>query len=149
MSADESEYEGDRKKHPAEFIVVHPKWQGKDLRRFNKEIDRLYRLVWGSGFLHTRGNPPRTRLDIERISLKDTDPPKGLPENFYDSEWLESLLPVEKEALHILEGVQWDFTIPAGVETGTITEEFAANVAKLKLRLRECLPDSDADSDES
>lgn len=73
-------------------------WRSKDLIKYLKLIDRdrNVRNIYGN---YHAGNRPRTRLRHPRHSSAIKHVPVGLPINFYDEAWYNSLSPYVKASL--------------------------------------------------
>lgn len=95
MSGDE--YEADSKKT---FVTSRPVWRSKEARDFYEVCDALSLAAhFTPNNRPTSGRFPAPRILSNR--LDGTDVPGGLPENFYDEEYLESLSDEKREGLSI------------------------------------------------
>lgn len=123
------------KDHPAAYRIIDSEWKSDEFTAFLRDLDARYRDDWADpngrpgiirankDFLHsrglsrrarrTRGNPPRTRLDMSHNSgkLKNTPAPEGLPQNCYRPSWLAKMQTWRREMLGI-QNTDYDFSIP-------------------------------------
>lgn len=127
MSGDETDHCG---KQPIagqrKFLVVRPGWRSQEVTRWLRVIDGLYTIHrFSLDGRATCGNWVRHRIDSDRVSW-DTLPVSGLPENFYDSTWLEGLSERERDSLevqrpvdlkHSAEVTRWGSNLSARVAT--------------------------------
>ncbi|KAI0324605.1 hypothetical protein GY45DRAFT_1262515 [Cubamyces sp. BRFM 1775] len=112
MSGDETD--GPKKKHPPVFRIIIANWQSQELINFLRMLDAMYREDWENP-KHRRamgGNPPRVRVmpppgEGGKVSGLA---PVGLPRNFYNREWLDSLPAYARKELEIIDE-DYDFSI--------------------------------------
>jgi len=106
MSGDETDRCG---RHPIrgqrKFMVVRPYWRSQEVTKWLRVIDNLYMVYrFSSNGRASRGNWVRQRIDSGRVD-PDLFPVTGLPENFYDEEWLRGLSQEEMDRLEVQPGV--------------------------------------------
>jgi hypothetical protein len=96
-SSDESDREPNSKK----VFVRERHWRSPQVKNIMKTLDQLKPNRTGLGKL-LPGNPgrPRERREDGRHLSKDTEL-RGLPENYYDPIWLNSLSPLKRKALDV------------------------------------------------
>lgn len=100
MSDDESEpgeSEGQRR-----YRIKEPSFRNPGMKHFLRVFDSLYiGLRKSAGQQYSQGNWPRIRLPDEsgqnRIDTALKYVPKGMPINFYDENWLRTLLTHQEE----------------------------------------------------
>ncbi|KAI0089952.1 hypothetical protein BDY19DRAFT_888411, partial [Irpex rosettiformis] len=91
MSADSSgEEDGTNRRI---YRYTPPAWQSKELRTFFQILDEMSRQDWinPSGKRRSSGNPSRVRIRSSKPKDAQAVAPRGLPVNFYNSEWLAGL----------------------------------------------------------
>lgn len=100
------------------YSITNLPWRSSDPQVTNwfRTFDRLHLTT---RYLMT-GNPtpgewPRTRLPSSRIEKHKATPPLGLPENLYDSAFLQSLHPLERQRLKVKPAI--DLSFSAEIET--------------------------------
>lgn len=73
-------------------------WQSKTFRAWKRFLDETHR----QGRRNTQGKQPRHR-DYNPLGQHTSNrpPPRGLPVNCYDAEWLSKLHPKELEELRV------------------------------------------------
>ena len=100
MSGDESD-RGSGSSPSKEYFVVRPVWRSKQLSQWLRVIDLVHldRRFAADGRI-TPGNWFRTRLPSSRVD-QTALPVPGLPSNFYDETWLDSLSVKAKRRLKI------------------------------------------------
>jgi hypothetical protein len=74
------------------YRVLTPRWRSKELTTFLHVLDSLYVIVRRFDSSRQRGNWPRPqRYDTLNLKLSArTEFPKGLPQNAYNQEWLNT-----------------------------------------------------------
>ncbi|KAF4579921.1 hypothetical protein EYR36_001741 [Pleurotus pulmonarius] len=100
------------------YSITNLPWRSSDPQVTNwfRTFDRLHLTT---RYLMT-GNPtpgewPRTRLPSSRIEKHKATPPLGLPENLYDSAFLQGLHPLERQRLKVKPAI--DLSFSAEIET--------------------------------
>ena len=90
------------------FLVVKPGWRSQEVTDWLRVIDDLYTVRrFSLNGRASRGNWTRQRIDSETVDW-DRIPIRGLPENFYDSAWLECLSQAERDELEVRPGISLD-----------------------------------------
>lgn len=102
MSGDETDHRG---RYPIsgqrKFFVARPGWRSREVTKWLRVIDALYtHHRFSSDGRATRGNWVRHRVDSDKVD-RTRQPVRGLPENFYDSAWLQGLPQEERDSLEI------------------------------------------------
>ena len=83
------------------FLVVRPGWRSQEVTGWLRVIDDLYTVRrFSLNGRASRGNWARQRIDSETVDWAQF-PVRGLPENFYDSAWLEGLSQAERDELEV------------------------------------------------
>lgn len=102
MSGDETDRCGRQPiRGQRKFLVVRPHWRSQEVTKWLRVIDNLYTVYrFSSNGRASRGNWVRQRIDSGRVD-QDRLPVTGLPENFYDEEWLQGLSQEETYRLGI------------------------------------------------
>lgn len=101
-----------------EHVITTLKWRNPALRERMETLDRLHLTVrFPDGKNASAGNFVATRFDPllrdnpemkpERYNAK---PPKGLPENFYNIEWLAGLTSAERHKLKMQPPLDFTFS---------------------------------------
>lgn len=108
MSGDESSNES---QSPAYAITTLP-WRNPspEITRWLRTFDLLHLSTrFGSDDRPTPGQFPHRRIPSKRIEAYHT-PPQGLPRNFYDPVWLQTLDNFETETLNIQPPIDLSFS---------------------------------------
>ena len=97
MSGDESDHQhGER-----QYTIVKEEWRAAALSRFLRIVDLLHLSQKYDGMQRaSRGNWPRFRKHSREAPVRGKAI-AGLPENFYDSAWLERLNDMQRKDLDI------------------------------------------------
>lgn len=99
MSEDESDRE--TKRTNKEYSVLRPVWRSNEVSDWLHVMD----LVYVSSRFAADGRPTRGKWIRDRVRStginQHSKPVPGLPRNFYDRGWLESLTPEERKALRM------------------------------------------------
>lgn len=116
-SGDESDSVGPDEIQRRRLVISRIQWRAEEVRGWMQTLDSLdLALRFTNGARPTPGSFPRPRFDPLKF-----DPPRdlqetwstgyvpGLPENFYDKAWLESLPPHDREELKPLPPVSLEF----------------------------------------
>ena len=92
MSGDETDHRGTQPiKGQRKYFVVRPEWRSRDVTRWLRIIDEVYVYHrFSEDGRASRGNWVRQRIDSGRFDGARR-PVSGLPKNFYDAAWLETL----------------------------------------------------------
>jgi len=107
MSGDESEHSEEKQsREHRKFIVIRPAWRSPEVIPWLKVIDDAHLdSRFSESGRATRGNWVRHRVRSSTRVDEMCSPVVGLPENFYDEQWLGQLSPTELEALEMQEEV--------------------------------------------
>lgn len=92
MSGDENDRRlGPFSSSPKEYSIIRPVWRSKEVTNWLRVMDLVHldRRFAADGRA-TRGNWVRCRVPSDEVDLTATPVP-GLPGNFYDAGWLNSL----------------------------------------------------------
>jgi hypothetical protein len=102
MSGDETDHCGIRPiRGQRKFFVIRPEWRSKDVTKWLRAIDKVYVYHrFSKDGRASRGNWVRQRIDSGRLDSTRRAVP-GLPKNFYDATWLESLSNAARVELRI------------------------------------------------
>lgn len=92
MSGDETDRCGTAPtKGQRKFFVVHPKWRSVEATKWLRTIDKVYvHHRFSEDGRASRGNWVRQRVDSGRVD-SGCRAVCGLPKNFYDVAWLQTL----------------------------------------------------------
>lgn len=120
MSGDEAKVENDeddRQKHPRVYFIVDAAWQSGGLKTFVRMLDQWNISDWRQkiGDKLPGGNAPRKRVELAKPRVVDSLAPPGLWRNCYDERWLESLNPVPRARLNVVDS-DYDFLLPTYVK---------------------------------
>jgi hypothetical protein len=102
MSGDETDRRGKQPiRGQRKFLVVRPHWRSHEVTKWLRVIDNIYTVRrFSSNGRASRGNWVRQRIDSGRVD-RNRFPVVGLPENFYDKEWLRCLSQEEIDHLEV------------------------------------------------
>lgn len=110
MSEDEPDWRSTSGKLPSDYCIVRPIWRSKAVTDWLRVIDHIYLASrFSTDGRVTRGKWMRNRKPSNKIDSAAT-PVKGLPINFYDEDWLESLGRKERNSLKMKEPVDLTHT---------------------------------------
>ncbi|KAH9051246.1 hypothetical protein EDB87DRAFT_1572155 [Lactarius vividus] len=100
LSDDESDHEQGTHRGQSRYSIVNEAWRSKELVVWLRTIDLLAcGEKWGGRNVARQGNNRRIRL--HSTHSKDGVAIAGLPENFYDVEWLNSLKRYQRDKLDV------------------------------------------------
>ena len=98
LSDDESDHENGVNLGCSRYAIVKEAWHSNKLIKWLRTIDLLaFGEKWAGRNVAQRGNGRRFR--IHSTCSKDASTVSGLPENCYDSNWLNSLNKYERRLL--------------------------------------------------
>lgn len=104
MSDDEEDYDRQGKEH---LIALGMPWRSAEAEEWMVRLDHVHMSTrWNAKGTPKRGNLPRWRVRGSTRMEIHCEPPRGLPENFYDARWLNELMEVDREALEATERVE-------------------------------------------
>lgn len=107
MSGDET----DHRTGEVRYIVVKYEWRSSELDDWLKTFDFLHLSTrFTPEGRARRGKFPRPRIRNTARPARLGNPVSGLPENFYDSQWLAGLESYEREELDIQPPIDLSFT---------------------------------------
>ncbi|TFK59661.1 hypothetical protein BDN72DRAFT_905645 [Pluteus cervinus] len=101
----------------AMFTALQPAWRSKELTSFLWDLDTLHQEASSNAELPLgrapRGNKARIRSHSNKIS--NSPPPKGLPRNFYDEDWLAKMQPMTQKKVVGQIANTHDLTLPSNL----------------------------------
>ncbi|KAI0650950.1 hypothetical protein C8Q79DRAFT_1007161 [Trametes meyenii] len=108
MSGDEAVMDatGLRKQRPYSFKIVDADWASAAWKRFMRSLDAMNI----EDHEDTGGNGPRVRIEQIPPLVEKRKPPKGLPRNCYDADWIAKQKPHAILALEI-QDYDYDFSM--------------------------------------
>lgn len=104
MSLDEGEATGNKP-----CTVFNDLWRNPEVKIWVDTHSRLYYHTRWNGVNYGRGPLPRRRVQTSRI-ISHRHAPIGLPFNFYNPDWYNSLDPVEQRRLEPKPAVDLSFS---------------------------------------
>ena len=110
MSEDEPDWRSASGRVPMNYFVIRPAWRSAEVTSWLQVIDNVYlshRFMTDGRT--TPGNWIRNRVRSGKVD-QTAAPIKGLPVNFYDKEWLQSLPPQSKRGLRVGEAADLSHT---------------------------------------
>ncbi|KAK7008437.1 hypothetical protein R3P38DRAFT_2551166 [Favolaschia claudopus] len=97
-----SEDEADHRSGSARYVVKKLEWRADDIDAFVGILDDLHKSTrFEANGSATRGKFPRARIRNTARPPVVTAGPSGLPSNFYDTEWVDSLPDLDRRALNM------------------------------------------------
>ena len=109
LSDDESDHESGTNLGQGRYAIVREAWRSNELIIWLRLIDLLAcGEKWDGRNVARQGNSRRLRVHSSR--LKDGVAMAGLPANCYDSHWLNSLKPHERELLNVQAPLDMQFS---------------------------------------
>jgi hypothetical protein len=109
LSDDESDHEQGTRLGQSHYVIVNEAWRSKELAVWLRTIDLLAcGEKWGGHNVARQGNSRRIRRHSTRS--KGGIAISGLPENCYDSEWLNSLQCYQRDKLDVQPPVDLTFS---------------------------------------
>ncbi|KAN0128841.1 hypothetical protein V8E53_013339 [Lactarius tabidus] len=109
LSDDKSDHESGTNLRRGCYIIVKEAWHSNEMIIWLRLIDLLAcGEKWDGHSVARQGNSRRLR--VHSSHLKDGVAVEGLPENCYDSCWLDSLKPYERELLDVQPPLNMEFT---------------------------------------
>lgn len=109
LSDDESDHESGTNLGRGRYAIVKETWRSEEMIIWLRLIDLLAcGEKWDGRSVARQGNSRRLRVHSSR--LKDGVAVEGLPENCYDSRWLDSLKPYERELLDVQPPLNMELT---------------------------------------
>jgi hypothetical protein len=109
LSDDESDHESGTNLGQGRYAIVGEAWRSNELIIWLRLIDLLAcGEKWDGRNVARQGNSRRLRVHSSR--LKDGVAVAGLPANCYDSYWLNSLKPHERELLNVQAPLDMQFS---------------------------------------
>lgn len=108
LSDDESDHEQGTHQGRSRYLIVNEEWRSKELIIWLRTMDLLAcGEKWDGRNVARQGNSRRIRLHSNRS--KDAVAVAGLPENCYDSEWLNSLEHYQRDKLDVQPAIDLTF----------------------------------------
>ena len=109
LSDDESDHESGADLGRGRYAIIKEAWRSNEMIIWLRLIDLLAcGEKWDGRNVARQGNSRRLRIHSSR--LKDGVAVAGLPENCYDSRWLGSLKPYERELLDVQPPLNMELT---------------------------------------
>ena len=106
MSGDETDHDNGRLR----YAITQLDWRNPDALEWFRTFDHLHLSTrFGTDDRPTPGQFPHPRVNSQRMEHR-ARPVKGLPRNFYDAEWLQTLDQFEYNALDIRPEVDLTFS---------------------------------------
>lgn len=89
-----------------QFLIIEKPWRAPQVTQFLRTLDLISRAYKRE----KRGQPMRYRIEGPQRSESDAVP--GLPENFYEDEWLQGLQEWKRIMYQIKVDEEWDYSFP-------------------------------------
>jgi hypothetical protein len=108
VSGDETDHRG----RQLRYNITTLSWRSPEIRRWMQVLDDLHLSTrFSTGNRATAGKFPHVRIHISERNERHLDTPvAGLPRNFYNQDWMDSLDRRERAALRIQEPVDLSFS---------------------------------------
>ncbi|KAK7677612.1 hypothetical protein QCA50_019434 [Cerrena zonata] len=102
VSDDEEVYVNDEKRN----VVLRIPWRSSEAEEWMVRLDHVHMSKrWKPNAQPKRGKMPRWRTRGSTRVQAPSEPPRGLPRNFYDTKWLSELTEEDRAALEMSEPV--------------------------------------------
>lgn len=99
-----------RAKGSRKYFVIRPGWRSREVTNWLRVMDHVYLdHRFAADGRTTRGKWTRNRVQSPKVD-QTAQAIKGLPSNFYDRAWLESLSPKKRRRLDVKEAIDLTHT---------------------------------------